>query len=217
MNGRITVVIADDHPLFRKGLTEVLREDPAVEIVGEAGDGDLALRLIEDRRPTVAILDLDMPRRGGLLVAEAARRQGLAVALIILTMYDDGRMLDRALELGVKGYVLKDNAASDILACLHLVAAGRSYVSPSLAQHLVERRGAMQAVDGSPAVAALTAVERRVLGGVARELTTRAIAAELGVSPKTVENHRSRICAKLGVHGTNALVRFAVRHRDALG
>lgn len=215
MSEPVTIVIADDHPLFRKGVREVLRNDPVVELVGEAADGDGALRLIVERRPAVAILDLDMPRQGGLAVAEAVRRQALPVALIILTMHDDGRMLERALDLGVRGYVLKESAENELLACVHLVAAGRTYISPALSRHLVTRRNAPAAKSAS-GLAALTAAERRVLGLVARELTTPAIAAELGVSPKTVENHRSHICAKLGVKGPNALVRYAVRHRDAL-
>lgn len=215
MTRQVTVVIADDHPLFRKGVTEVLRADPAVDVVGEAADGEAALRLIAERRPAIAILDIDMPGLGGLAVAEAVRRQALPVALVILTMYDDGRMLDRALDLGVRGYVLKESAAGDLLACVHLVASGLTYISPVLSRHLVARRDDVRE-KGAAFLTVLTTVERRVLGLVARELTTRAIAAELGVSPKTVENHRSHICAKLGVRGPNALVRFALRHRDAL-
>jgi DNA-binding NarL/FixJ family response regulator len=216
VSSQIRVVIADDHPLFRKGVTEVLRSDPSVELVAEASDGETAIRLMKEHRPSIAIIDLDMPKQGGLAVAEAVHRDNVPVALVILTMYDDGRMLERALALGVRGYVLKESAAGDLLACLHLVAEGRTYVSPALSHHLVTRRNQGPARDGLGALESLTAVERKVLALVAREFTTGTIARELGISAKTVENHRSHICAKLGVRGHNSLVRFAMRHRDEL-
>lgn len=208
----ITVIVADDHPLFRKGLLDVLRADGALAIVGEASDGEQALSLMVQRLPRVAVLDIAMPKLSGLDVAAQARDRGLATRIVLLTMHDEQEILARALEDGVRGYVLKDTAVGEILACVHYVAAGRTFVSASLSHHLVHERR-KPAGPGQPGMVALTPVERRVLSLIALERTTPQIAAELNIRAKTVENHRSNICKKLGVTGTNALVRFALRHR----
>lgn len=214
---RRSVVVADDHPLFRKGLIEALSEGGTLRIVGEAADGETALALIESQRPDIAVLDLEMPRAGGLEVAERVRDRGLATAVVVLTMHRSGAMLDRALQNGVRGYLVKDHAATDIMACIHLVLAGGTYISP----------GVRAESDGAPTALAdqatakrgmqrLTPTERRVLGRIADGGTTPMIAAALGISPKTVEHHRSNICAKLEITGSNALVRFAAGNRALL-
>lgn len=213
MTGRIRTIIADDHPLFRKGLAEVLLADATVELVAEAGDGERALALIAERMPAVAVLDIAMPKLSGLDVARRARERGLPVRIILLTMHEEPAILETALDEGIAGYVLKDTAVADILACIHYVAAGRTFVSASLTHHLISRRPALVPEDP---LAVLTASERRVLGLIARELTTPQIATELKIRAKTVENHRSNICKKLGVTGTNALLRYAIRHRGNL-
>lgn len=217
MSDGLSIVIADDHPLFRKGLTEVLRAEPRFDIVAEAGDGDAALAAITRFRPRLAILDVDMPKLDGLAVAEAIRDRSLGALPILLTMHAEADLLRRALELGVRGYILKDNAVGDIVACVNLVAEGRTYVSPT-ASHLllIPRPAAVPAPAAAPGVEGLTKAEREVLRRIARSLTTKEIARELGSSPKTIENHRSHICAKLGLTGTNALVRFALEHRAQL-
>ena len=217
MSDRLTIVIADDHPLFRKGLTEVLRAEPRIDIVAEAGDGEAALAAITRFRPRLAILDVDMPKLDGLAVARAIRDSALDTLPILLTMHAEGDLLRRALELGVRGYILKDNAVGDIVACVNLVAEGRTYVSPT-ASHLLMAPRADAATGPAvvPGVDGLTRAEREVLRRIARSLTTKEIAAELGLSPKTIENHRSHICAKLRLTGTNALVRFALEHRAQL-
>lgn len=215
MTGPISVVVADDHPLFRKGLTDVLRDDGGFEIVAEAEDGDTALALIRRHRPAVALLDIEMPGASGLDVAEAVRDEGLEVAVVVLTMHSDRGTFRRALDLGVTGYVLKDSAVREIVACLHMVGSGRPYISPALSGRLLERR-ADAAEAELEALASLTPAERRVLQLVARGLTTVEIAERLDNRPKTIENHRSHICAKLGLTGPQALLRFALEHRTLL-
>jgi DNA-binding NarL/FixJ family response regulator len=210
----ITVVVADDHPVFRKGLVDVLRGAGGVRVVGEAGDGETALQLIERTRPQVALLDLDLPRRSGLDVAQAVREQALPVHIAFLTMHAEGDLLRRALELGARAYLLKESAASDVLACLELVAVGRSYVSPSLSEHLVPRGAATRRA--ATGLEGLSPAERRVLGLIAQGLSSKEIAGRLEITPKTVENHRSHICTKLGLRGTNALLRFALEHRSQI-
>lgn len=215
MTGLVDIVIADDHPLFRRGLTEVLEADPSFRVIGDAGDGDTALALVRQHRPAVALLDIAMPGASGLAVAEAVRQEKMDTQIVILTMYRDGGMFRRAIDLGVKGYVLKDSAAVEIVACVHTVAAGRAYISPALSDELLEQRiGRM-----TPELAALdqlTPAETRVLRFIARGLTTTDIAHRLGNSPKTIENHRSHICQKLGLNGPHAALRFALEHKALL-
>jgi DNA-binding NarL/FixJ family response regulator len=216
VNDALTVLIAEDHPVFRKGLTDVLRADATFRIVGEAADGERALALVRERRPRIAVLDIDMPKASGLAVAEAIQRDGLDTAVVMLTMYQDAKMLRRALDLGAKGYLLKDSAVTDIIACLQMVAAGRAYISAALSNELLERRADLPVAELS-ALAALSPAERRVLQRIAGGLTSAEIGQALGISPKTVENHRTHICRKLGLHGPQALLRFALEHRTLLG
>jgi DNA-binding NarL/FixJ family response regulator len=215
MNGPVTVVIAEDHPLFRKGLTDVLAGAPDFRIVGEAGDGESALALVRRHRPRIALLDIDMPKASGLAVAEAIRREALGAEVVILTMYKDAALFRRALDVGARGYVLKDSAVTDIVACLHMVASGRAYISPALSSELLERRADIPVVELA-ALAGLTAAERRILRLIAQGHTSVAVAGTLGISPKTVENHRLHICSKLGLHGPQALLRFALEHKALL-
>jgi len=215
MTDAIAVVIADDHPVFRKGLMEVLDRDASFQVVGQAGDGEGALELVRRHRPRIALLDLEMPKASGLAVAESIRREALGAEVVILTMYRDAGMFRRALDVGAKGYVLKDSAVTDIVACLHMVAAGRAYISPALSSELLERR-ASQPVAELAALAKLTPAERRVLQLIARSNTSSDIAEVLEISVKTVENHRSHICRKLGLRGPQVLLRFALEHKALL-
>ena len=215
MTDPITVVIADDHPVFRQGLVEVLAAEGSFRVVGQAGDGEAALELVRRHRPRIALLDLEMPKASGLAVTEAVRREGLGAEVVILTMYKDAGVFRRALDMGAKGYVLKDSAATDIAACLHMVASGRAYISPALSSELLERRAA-QPVAELAAVDQLTPAERRVLQLIAQSRTSAEIAVTLGISAKTVENHRSHICRKLGLRGPQTLLRFALEHKSLL-
>jgi len=215
MSEPLTIVIAEDHPVFRKGLTDVLAAAPEFRIVGEAGDGERALELVRQHRPRVVLLDIDMPKASGLAVAEAVRREKLDTAVVMLTMYKDAALFRRALDVGAKGYVLKDSAATDIVACLHMVAAGRAYISPALSGDLLDRQ-AGQPVAELAFLQSLTPAERRILQLIAQGKTSAAIAELSGISPKTVENHRLHICGKLGLHGPQALLRFALEHKALL-
>ena len=216
MKAEIFVLIADDHPIFRKGLREIIEADKSLKVVGEADDGESALELIRARRPQIAVLDVDMPQKDGLAVAREVRAAGLEVALIFLTMHNNERFFNAALDLGVQGYVLKDSAASEIVSGIKAVAAGRSYVTPLLTDYLLNRRrhdaqSAQQAGLGS-----LTETERRVLKLIAEYKSSREIADELYISPRTVDRHRANIADKLDLKGSHALLHFALEHKTEL-
>jgi DNA-binding NarL/FixJ family response regulator len=215
MSEPITIVMADDHPLFRRGLTEVLEPDSSFRIVGEAADGDNALALVRRLRPRIALLDINMPNASGLEVAEAIRHEELGTAVVLLTMYREAGVFRRAIDTGVKGYVLKDSAVMEIVACLHMVASGRAYISPALSSELLDRRADLTTPEFA-ALADLTPAEKPVLRLIARGLTSAEIAAVLGNSVKTIDNHRSHICQKLGLSGPQALLRFALEHKPLL-
>lgn len=217
MKAEIRVVIADDHPVFRQGLRQIVEMEPELKILGEGGDGVAALRMIERLAPDVAVLDIHMPGLGGFDVAREVRRQGLPVQIIFLTMYDDERMFNEALNVGAKGYLLKDSAISDIVGGIRAVASGQHYISPSISGYLINRAARRSALaERAPRLGGLTPAERRILKLIAEHKTSKEIAEQLFISHRTVENHRHSICHKLGIHGSNALVRFAVEHRDEL-
>jgi DNA-binding NarL/FixJ family response regulator len=217
MSAEIDVLIADDHPIFRKGLREVIEAEAGFRCVGEAADGEAALDAIARLQPQVVVLDIQMPNADGFAVVHAIRERRLPVRVVFLTMYDDEDVLNHALDLGVDGYVLKESAANDIVGAIRTVANGGSYISPSSAGYLLARRGrAADLATRTPGVQDLTPAERRILKLIAQHKTSKDIAGELFVSHRTVENHRQNICQKLGIHGSNGLLKFAIEHKSQL-
>jgi DNA-binding NarL/FixJ family response regulator len=211
MKRKIRLVIADDHPIFRTGLRMAIEADPLLHVVAEAGDGESALACILELQPDVVVLDINMPPPDGLAIARDLQERQLPVKTIFLTMHKDPSLLNIALDIGVKGFLVKDAAANEIVSCIKAIAAGESYLSPALSSHLLNRRNRT-----APSLANLTASERRVLQLVAESRTNREIAAELFISIRTVEHHRSNICAKLGLTGKNTLLSFALTHKSEL-
>ena len=217
MESAVEILIADDHPVVRQGLRLTVESGAGLKVVAEAGDGQEALAKIKELKPRVAILDIQMPLLDGFGVARAVRAEGLDVGLVFLTVYRDEDIFNAALDLGVRGYVLKDSAVSDIVACVRAVASGQHYASPALTSHLVNRsRRAAALVEERPGLASLTPTERHVLRLIADYKTSKEIAAELFISPRTVETHRNNICQKLDLHGSHALMKFALAHKSEL-
>ncbi|HYJ46514.1 MAG TPA: response regulator transcription factor [Pyrinomonadaceae bacterium] len=215
MEAETQIIIADDHPIFRKGLRAAIESEPGLKVVGEAADGNAALALIGGHEPDVVILDLDMPGQDGFAVARAVAARNLAIAVIILTMHDSESLFNTALDLGVRGFVLKDSALPEITDCIKAVVAGRDYISPVLSTYLISRaaRGGALARE-KPGIRDLTPAERNILRLIAAEKTSRQIADELHISVRTVDRHRSNISAKLDLSGANALIRFALKHES---
>ncbi len=217
MQKTIRIAIADDHPIVRKGLRQIIEEQPDLTVVAEAGDGAAGLALIRELRPDVAILDLHMPKLDGFAVAQEIRKSDLPVSIIFLTIHAEVDFLHRAFEIGGKGYVLKDSALVDIVNAVNSVAAGIPFVSPSLTPTLLSHRSDVKTLEGSqPGLHELTAAERRILAMIASGKPTKVIADELHVHPRTVETHRGSICHKLGLSGANSLLRFALEHKSEL-
>jgi DNA-binding NarL/FixJ family response regulator len=217
MKTEIRIVIADDHPIFRQGLRQVIEKSAHVKVVAEAEDGLMALERIQECRPEVAILDIDMPNQDGFSVARSIRERRLPVAVIFLTMHKDELHFNEALDIGVKGYLIKDSAAADVVNCISAVADGQNYISPTLSTYLLNRsKRATTLAHEQPGLSELTATERHILILLADYKTSKEIASELCVSVRTIENHRSNICLKLNLHGTHALVKFAIHHKSEL-
>lgn len=217
MGAETEILIADDHPMFRSGLLDALRAEPSFRVVGEAGNGEEALRLIAELLPRVAVLDVRMPGLDGIEVAGRVREMRLQTEVVILTMYDDEATLNEALDRGVRGYVLKDSAATEIIGSVRAVLAGRNYISPAVSTYLVRRAEARDAlVREFPALAELTPAEWRVLRLVAEYKTSKEIAAETGKNYRTVENQRGSISSKLNLQGSHSLLKFATENKSRL-
>ncbi len=217
MPEKIKVLIVDDHPLFRKGLRQVIDGDPSLELVGESGDGEAALQLIQEKKPDIAVLDINLPNLSGLGIARKLKSKHSATHVVMLTMHKEEEIINHALDIGVKGFVLKENAVEEILKAIAAVAAGEHYLSSSISSYLVRRRSRSEALAvQKPGLDDLTKAERRILKLIAEKKTSREIAAELFISPRTVEAHRANICAKLALSGSHSLLQFALENRSSI-
>ncbi|HXB54640.1 MAG TPA: response regulator transcription factor [Vicinamibacteria bacterium] len=206
----IRVLLADDHTLVRAGIQGLLQGLPGVEVVGEAGDGQEALRLAEALRPDVVLMDVGMPGLNGLEVAGRLATLDASIRVIILSMHTSEEYVLRALRAGCAGYLLKASAVAELEVAVRAVARGESYLSPAVSKRVVDdyvsrTGGATDPLD------ALTPRQREILQLAAEGHSSKEIAERLGVSYRTVEAHRAQLMERLGVHDLAGLVRFAVR------
>ncbi|HEY8460317.1 MAG TPA: response regulator transcription factor [Blastocatellia bacterium] len=215
MTDDIRILIADDHPIVRRGLVQVIHDYPTLKVVAEADDGEAALARIEETKPSIAALDVNMPKLDGFGVAREIQKRRLQVEVVFLTMHSEEDIFHSAMDLGVKGYILKESAIVEIVNGLRAVAAGQYYVTPSLTAYLLHRRDRARKFERTqPNLNALTSTERRILRMVADQKSSKDIAGELFIHYRTVENHRANICQKLGLRGHNALLKFAIQHKS---
>lgn len=205
----IRVLLADDHALLREGLRALLASSPGIAVVAEVGDGREALRRTEELKPDVLVMDVSMPGLNGIEAAQMIRARCPQTQVVMLSMHSSTEHVFRAQRAGALGYVLKESAATEVIAAVQAVHAGQRYLSPALREaaaatsERAERTGPLES---------LSTRERQVLQLVVEGKSSAAIALIVHLSPKTVETYRSRLMKKLGVADVPSLVKFAIQH-----
>lgn len=210
----IRTVVADDHDVVRKGVLYLLSQEADIEVAGEASDGREAVRLVESLKPHVLIMDIAMPQLNGIDAAAQLAAAAPGTAIILLSMYSEEEFMIRALNAGVRGYLLKDSAEADLIRAVRAVASGKTYFSPEISHLLVEdymRR--LQSEGMQDSYRLLTDREREVLQLLAEGKSNRETARLLNLSLHTVETHRTNLMRKLGLHNIAEIVAYAMRKR----
>ena len=202
----IRVLLADDHAIVRQGLKTLLDKE-GFDVVGEASDGQQAIKLVKEHMPDVAVLDLSMPLLNGLDAAREILKSTPRTKPMLLTMHTEDHYVLEALRVGVRGYVMKNHSREDLVRAIVQVARGEVYLSPGISEVVVQAYLNKTDYSSDP----LSGRERQVLQLVAEGNTTKKVASLLGLSVKTAESHRTRIMEKLGIHETAGLVRYAIR------
>ena len=208
----IRVLVCDDHAVVREGIRHVLAGEPGFEVVAEAANGEQALALARQHRPDVIVLDVTMPGESGLRVAPKLRAAVPDARVLIMSMHDNAEYVREGVRAGASGYLLKDSAAAELRLAVRAVYAGGTYFSTHAARGLTAPAPAAdpEPDDAAPPSDVLTARERDVLGGIARGLTNKEIAGELGISHRTVETHRESLMRKLGIRTVAGLTRYVL-------
>jgi DNA-binding NarL/FixJ family response regulator len=205
---RVRVLLAEDHPIVRKGIITFLSQHPKLEVIGEARDGQEAVKKAKELTPDVVLMDVDMPHLNGFAVTEMLRDQLPAAKVILLSAYSGAQYVPRILQSGARGYLSKQASSEEMLTAIELVAAGDTYFGPEISRialnQLVGKNG--DVVDASR----LTDREREIIILIAEGLSNKEIAARLDIGTRTVETHRERIMRKLNIHSTAGLTTFAV-------
>ncbi len=202
----IRVILADDHAVVRQGIRFLL-EHEGIQVIAEAGDGWEAIQLAVKHSPDIVVIDISMPSLNGLDAARELKRAAPKTKPLFLTLHEEPEYLMQALRAGAKGYVLKNQAASDLIRAIHLVHRGEMYLSPGMSTAVVHAYLSKSEIPADP----ITSRERQVLQLIAEGKSTRDIASLLGISAKTADSHRSRLMGKLDIHEVATLVRYAVR------
>jgi len=211
-----TIFIADDHPIFRKGLIEIISSEADFDVVGESGDGISALTFISEQRPDIALLDIQMPKMNGFEVLRKISELTLPTKVVFLTMHTEEHIFEKAMDLGANGYLLKESVTDDILQCIHNVLQGKFYVTASISDYLFRLHDKLKTGNKEYGLHRLTSTEMKILRLIAEKKSSKEIADILFVSIRTVENHRNNICTKLNLHGANALLPFALENKHLL-
>lgn len=218
MTTPLKVLVVDDHPVVRTGLVQIIEDDGEyLKVVAEAGSGEKALEILNDTAVDVVVTDFDMPGINGLELASQLLERDPPLPIVLLTMHEDEDIFNEAANCGVHVYLLKDEVVSNIRQGIEAAANGDAFVSPSLARFVMRRtQRAAHLREEHRGLDSLTAGERAVLKLVSKNLSSKEIATELGVSPHTVSSHRSNISQKLGLSGKHPLLNFALANRSAI-
>ncbi len=209
----IRILLADDHVVVRQGFRQLLSQQPDLLVVGEAGDGATTLRLIEELRPDVLVLDMVMPGPSGLEILEGVRRCSPATRVVVLSMHDDRSYVLRALRGGALAYLLKESSTSDLMQAIHFALQGRHYLSPALVEHVVAAFLQSQPLDSADRYDSLSSREREVLQLLGEGWSSQQIAIALALSKHTVATYRLRLMTKLALHSQVELRRYALAHQ----
>ena len=211
------VLIVDDHPIFRHGLRQLIDADREFQVIGEAGDGETALGQVKTLKPAILLVDINIPKLNGLDLVGRVQNFTPPVACLVLTMNAAESTFNAAMDVGARGYMLKETAMDGLLMALRTVASGGIYICPTVSPFLLKRRQRASALrEEKKGLASLTPTELRVLRAVSENKTNKEIAAELYISPRTVEGHRASLCKKLELQGAHKLLQFAIEHRSQL-
>lgn len=210
------IFIADDHPIFRKGLLEIISSEKDFEIIGESSDGLSAINIIAGKKPDVAVLDIQMPQMDGFEVLKEINESTTDTKVIFLTMHKEEDIFERAMEMGAKGYVLKESAAEEIITCIHNVLQGKYYISGSISDYLFNWNKKLKNGLEKNDLSLLTPAEKKILKLISEKKSSPEIAALLFISVRTVENHRNNICTKLNIHGSNSLLKYSLENKNLL-
>jgi len=209
----IRVLLADDHPIVRKGIRAELESLPGVELVGEASDGRDAVEQVRVKQPQVVFMDISMPGLNGLEATARIAKEFPSVRVIILSRHEEAEYFWRALKVGASGYLLKREATAEMQTALRRVAGGEIYLSREISDQLVKKLPLQRAAHANSPLEQLTGRQREILQLIAEGQTTKAIALILKISPKTVEYHRAQLMRQLNIYDVPGLVRFALRAR----
>lgn len=210
-----TVVIADDHPIFLLGLKSVLEKmTDEFDLIGVAENGSQAWDLIKNKKPDIALLDIEMPDMSGLDICEKVRSENLFTKVIALTVHKDEDIFNQALEAGVHGYILKENSINDLSEGVKTVLSGNFFFSASVSSFLLNRSARANSADSEIKGRRLTKTEKYVMRMIADGHTSNEIAKKMRISVKTINNHRANICKKLNLKGTNSLLVYAMKNKE---
>ncbi|MDX5420412.1 MAG: response regulator transcription factor [Hymenobacteraceae bacterium] len=212
----LNILIADDHPIFLKGLKEVIEMEEGFRVVAQATNGQEAVHALQTNKVDVVVLDIDMPRLNGLEAAEKMLAFKPQLPILLLTMHKERAPFMKALEIGLAGYVLKENAVNDVVNAIYAVMQGGNYISPDMSAYLLRKPVKQAKPTLVDEMQLLTPSERQILQMIAAYKSSKEIADELFISEKTVSNHRMNISKKLNLTGKNSLLRFAIENVGTL-
>lgn len=211
---KISVVLADDHVLMRKGLRKILEMEEDIEVIGEASDGEEAIQVVMDKKPQVLLLDINMPKLNGIDVTKALKNKGVDTKIVILTIYDDREYLLELIKQGISGYILKDIEPSGLIDAVRCASQGETYIQPNLTKALVaEYNRLTQPVSNQGTRKDLTVREKEVVKYIAEGMSNGEISQKLGISDKTVKNHVSIILRKLNLMDRTQVAVYAIKNK----
>lgn len=206
----IKVMLADDHILMREGIRQLLEFDGSIEVIAEANDGDECIEVLQEMKPQILLLDINMPKKNGIEVLEEIKKRNIDVKVLILTVHNETEYLMKAIEIGVDGYILKDSESSELKKAINLIIGGESYIQPKLIPAL-NKRLVTRDIDKDK-INSLTDRELEVLIQVANGMFNKEIATTLNISERTVKNHVSNIFKKIGVSDRTQAAVFAIKN-----